>query len=145
MEYTQAHALLDVFMQTMQQISTASCAGAAAGDVIPEAELRALLRLVDLEYLTERPGGLRAVVDWGSQLSLGARPAHGIALRTRVSLCVHRSVHAGVWGAKFSCRLTPCKSPAEFAHTSLENSHFLRTVPAPDMHASLGVCHNLGI
>lgn len=49
-------------------------AGAAAGDVIPEAELRALLRLVDLEYLTERTGGLRAVVDWGAQLSLGARP-----------------------------------------------------------------------
>ena len=45
---------------------------AAAGDVIPEAQLRDLLRLVDLEYLVERPGGLRAVVDWGAQLSLGA-------------------------------------------------------------------------
>lgn len=52
-----------------------SRAGAAAGDVIPEAQLRDLLRLVDLEYLVERPGGLRAVVDWGAQLSLGARPA----------------------------------------------------------------------
>ncbi|KAK9846568.1 hypothetical protein WJX81_006713 [Elliptochloris bilobata] len=51
----------------------------AAGDVIPEAELRALLRLVDLEYLIGRPGGLRAVVDWGSQLSLGEQQRLGMA------------------------------------------------------------------
>ena len=69
-----------------------ACAGAAAGDVIPEAELRALLRLVDLEYLLERPGGLRAVVDWAAQLSLGERPAHGLAPCIAVCSCVRRPV-----------------------------------------------------
>lgn len=47
--------------------------------MIAEAELRALLRLVDLEYLTERPGGLQAVVDWGAQLSLGEQQRLGMA------------------------------------------------------------------
>ncbi|EIE25187.1 hypothetical protein COCSUDRAFT_65142 [Coccomyxa subellipsoidea C-169] len=49
------------------------------GDVIPEAELRALLRAVDLEYLVEREGGLDAVVDWGTQLSLGEQQRLGMA------------------------------------------------------------------
>jgi ABC-type multidrug transport system fused ATPase/permease subunit len=48
-------------------------------DVIPEAELRRLLALVDLEYLAERPGGLRAAVDWGGQLSLGEQQRLGMA------------------------------------------------------------------
>lgn len=47
--------------------------------MIPEAELRALLRAVDLEYLVEREGGLDAVVDWGSQLSLGEQQRLGMA------------------------------------------------------------------
>ncbi|CAL8461843.1 g1374 [Coccomyxa elongata] len=51
----------------------------SAGDVIPEAELRALLRAVDLEYLVEREGGLDAVVDWGTQLSLGEQQRLGMA------------------------------------------------------------------
>jgi ABC-type uncharacterized transport system fused permease/ATPase subunit len=56
------------------------CAMRAAGaDVIPEAELRRLLALVDLEYLAERPGGLRAAVDWGGQLSLGEQQRLGMA------------------------------------------------------------------
>ncbi len=49
------------------------------GDVIPEAELRTLLRAVDLEYLVEREGGLDAVVDWGTQLSLGEQQRLGMA------------------------------------------------------------------
>jgi hypothetical protein len=48
-------------------------------DVIAEAELRRLLRAVDLEYLVEREGGLDAVVDWGSQLSLGEQQRLGMA------------------------------------------------------------------
>jgi ABC-type uncharacterized transport system fused permease/ATPase subunit len=59
---------------------------AAGGDVIPEAELRALLAEVDLEYLVERGGGLDAVVDWGGQLSLGARPPRNSARLHTVAL-----------------------------------------------------------
>ena len=47
-----------------------------AGPVIPEADLRELLREVELEYLLDREGGSSAVVNWGESLSLGAcRPA----------------------------------------------------------------------
>lgn len=35
--------------------------------------------MVDLEYLVEREGGLEAVVDWGSQLSLGEQQRLGMA------------------------------------------------------------------
>lgn len=47
--------------------------------MIVEAELRRLLRAVDLDYLVEREGGLDAVVDWGSQLSLGEQQRLGMA------------------------------------------------------------------
>jgi ABC-type uncharacterized transport system fused permease/ATPase subunit len=56
-----------------------SNSAAGASDIIPEAELRKLLAVVDLEYLVEREGGLEAVVDWGAQLSLGEQQRLGMA------------------------------------------------------------------
>ncbi|CAL5222677.1 g5077 [Coccomyxa viridis] len=52
---------------------------ASQSDVISAKELRRLLSEVDLEYLVEREGGLDAVVDWGSQLSLGEQQRLGMA------------------------------------------------------------------
>ena len=57
----------------------ASACAASKSDVISEGELRRLLSEVDLEYLVEREGGLDAVVDWGSQLSLGEQQRLGMA------------------------------------------------------------------
>ena len=52
---------------------------ATQSDIISAKELRRLLSEVDLEYLVEREGGLDAVVDWGSQLSLGEQQRLGMA------------------------------------------------------------------
>lgn len=49
------------------------------GEVIGEKRLKELLAEVDLEYLVEREGGTEAVVDWGSQLSLGEQQRLGMA------------------------------------------------------------------
>ena len=49
------------------------------GEVISEERLKDLLAEVDLEYLVEREGGTEAVVDWGSQLSLGEQQRLGMA------------------------------------------------------------------
>lgn len=46
---------------------------------ISNKSLRKLLAEVDLEYLVEREGGLEAVVDWGSHLSLGEQQRLGMA------------------------------------------------------------------
>jgi ABC-type uncharacterized transport system fused permease/ATPase subunit len=46
---------------------------------LPEAELRALLRQVDLEHLLDRPGGASAALDWGEALSLGEQQRLGMA------------------------------------------------------------------
>lgn len=48
-------------------------------EAISEERLKTLLAEVDLEYLVEREGGTEAVVDWGSQLSLGEQQRLGMA------------------------------------------------------------------
>ena len=63
----------------MLKYNCARARAATQSDVISAKELRRLLSEVDLEYLVEREGGLDAVVDWGSQLSLGEQQRLGMA------------------------------------------------------------------
>ena len=49
------------------------------GNFIPDEELRALLKSVDLDYLLDRPGGSKEVTNWGEVLSLGEQQRLGMA------------------------------------------------------------------
>ena len=49
------------------------------GEDISKERLKALLAEVDLDYLVDRERGVDAVVDWGSQLSLGEQQRLGMA------------------------------------------------------------------
>ncbi len=85
-------------------------AAVSEGDVIPEAELRALLRAVDLEYLVEREGGLDAVVDWGTQLSLGEQQRLGMArlFYHRPKFAILDECTSGVTVRSYSCLTLMC-------------------------------------